>query len=44
VVSNERDLDQIFNFYDQSRDGRIDYKELSRVIEARRNGEELQAP
>ena len=42
VVANERDIDQIFRFYDQSGNGRVDYKELSKIIEARQTGEEIE--
>lgn len=36
--SGDSDLDRIFAHYDESGDGRIDYKELSKMLEARHNG------
>ena len=35
MPEDERDFDLIFKFYDRSNDGRIDYKELSKIFSAR---------
>jgi Ca2+-binding EF-hand superfamily protein len=35
MPEDERDFDLIFKFYDRSSDGRIDYKELTKIFSAR---------
>ena len=41
--ANEADIEKVFNFYDHNHTGRVDYRELSRVIEARVNGEKFES-
>lgn len=40
MPDDERDFDLIFRYYDKSNDGRIDYKELSKIFTAGREESE----
>jgi Ca2+-binding EF-hand superfamily protein len=40
MPDDERDFELIFKYYDKSNDGRIDYKELSKIFTAGREESE----
>lgn len=44
VLSNDNALMQIFSHYDKSGDGTLDYRELSRVLEAKAEDKPLEEP
>ena len=40
MPDDEKDFDLIFKYYDRSNDGRIDYKELTKILSAGRDESE----
>lgn len=40
MPEDEKDFDLIFKYYDRSNDGRIDYKELTKIFTAGRDESE----